>query len=527
MRKLNTDNIAIIKRGLTIALLMSIIGELIFFPSLANFIGCLMALLCLKIFLILFKRQIILQYPFSFCMFLSMFLYRYIPLIATLFEGKPISYGFEIPFETFIFETLLFVTGALAYYFACYNNGKIKNNIINKALFKLNFFDVDTRAIWCLGFLGIAVRLYNFNAGEVEFGDVGGKFISALNYLMLAPIVLFFPTLLNLKKDPFNQKKLWMYIFAITALNIASNSRQNIIAPFGLYLLLYFLYMLQQKIQLTSVLSPKKIMLILFIVFFGFGILADLSLAMLKNRAIRSDISKTELFQQTLITFQDDKEMSQLRATARGEKFTIDSHATNYNQGWTEDYIDNFMLNRYANIRISDETIYLANKVGYGNDAMQTNFNNKVLDIFPTNFLFFLGVDKDKSKTVYSSGDYLYFLASNIGLGGFRVTSHIGDGLANFGIIYFPLQFICWFLVFKLLNCFIFFTSKGEVYSVFGLMNVFIFLGMFRNANGIVLDISYVIRGFWQSCFTYLFVFFIVKFLLRFFPRKYLTKRIN
>lgn len=37
-----------------------------------------------------------------------------------------------------------------------------------------------------------------------------------------------------------------------------------------------------------------------------------------------------------------------------------------YSEGWDETYVDNFLLNRYCNMRITDETLYYAMKLKDG-----------------------------------------------------------------------------------------------------------------------------------------------------------------
>jgi hypothetical protein len=138
---------------------------------------------------------------------------------------------------------------------------------------------------------------------------------------------------------------------------------------------------------------------------------------------------------------------------------------------------------------------------------MKRDIIERVFSLLPTPILNLFGFSIDKSGREYSRGDFLY----GQGFGGYRVTSHVGDGLATFGYLYFPLQFVVLFFVFLLLNSLVFFTKIGVLYSPFGLINVFTFLGMFRNANGITMDLSYCLRGFWQGCFTYLILFQVVK----------------
>ena len=100
-------------------MVVAIIGELLIFPSLINILGCIMATVSFVIFQYFLKDRYILQYPFTFLLFISIFFYRYLPLIATLLEFKPITIGFERPFQTFVGETAWFLMAALAFYLAC------------------------------------------------------------------------------------------------------------------------------------------------------------------------------------------------------------------------------------------------------------------------------------------------------------------------------------------------------------------------------------------------------------------------
>jgi hypothetical protein len=184
---------------------------------------------------------------------------------------------------------------------------------------------------------------------------------------------------------------------------------------------------------------------------------------------------------------------------------------TNYHQAWSEDYVDNFMLERYANMRITDETLYLAEKKGYSSKQMLDSFKTSIIGLFPSPILNFFGIDFNKSLFEFSRGDLL----SGRSLGGYRVTSHVGDGLATFGYWYFPFQTIVFFIVFKLLNTFVHYSHNSIKYAPLAIMSIFSFLGMFRNANGITSDIGYIIRGFLQDIITYMIIYMIVKIIFQ------------
>ncbi|MBE8719327.1 hypothetical protein [Sphingobacterium pedocola] len=509
------DKLSGIKKIVDVILYVAVFFEVLFFPEIGNLIGCVMTLFCWWIFRYFFLfKKIILLHPFSFLMFLSMFMYRFVPFIATLVEGKPITYGFENAYETFFYETLLFVVSALAFYFASVQVVKPASNFVQEKLCKLNFYKSDIVVLWVMGFIGLIAQLYSLMiGGRSEYGDVLSKSIAGIQYMIYAPSILLFPSLTS-QRYTVNRAHVLIYLGVVFTLSLATNSRQTMLMPVATLTLLFCLDILRRNLSIRQFVSPMK--LAGFVVFFVFGmsLISDISIAMLANRGIRAHVSREELFIQTWNTLQNREQMDQLRKiSSQYEIITNESYMIN---GWTETYIDNFMLNRYGNMRISDQTIYYANVVGWENLKMRDDLITKIWAILPTPILNNLGVKINKEDLEYSRGDYLYNLATGSGgLGGYRVTSHIGDGLATWGMWYFPIQFVIFYLVFKLLDCFVLYTKRGFIYSPYGLMSIFLFLGMFRNANGHFQDISYLMRGFWQDCFTYLVVYWLIKTLTK------------
>ena len=86
-----------------ILLIIAVIAEMIFFPSIDNLLGCGMTIISWVLFAnIVLNKAIIHKHFFAWLMLLSMSFYRILPLFATLLEGKPISYGFSNSLDTFI-----------------------------------------------------------------------------------------------------------------------------------------------------------------------------------------------------------------------------------------------------------------------------------------------------------------------------------------------------------------------------------------------------------------------------------------
>lgn len=508
------DLIFLLRKWMGIILYLSVALEIIFFPSWANLAGCVMELIVWYIFrTFFFKKKIILEHFFSFLTFLSMFLARYIPLPATLLEGKPITYGFEGPFQTFFWETIMFIVASLAFYAAIQTKDR-RNNLIQRTLHRLQFFKTDAITLWFLGFIGLAVRIQQLSvAGEVQYGDVSNKFLAGLIYLQYAPILMLFPALSGLKYQRRRNLLVWLYTSLIFVASFATNSRQSMIYPIFTIVLLFFLYLLKENVSIFRILSPGKILIISLSVLFGLNFLSDVSVAMLANRSIRSDIGRAELFEKTVETLQNEELMNRLRNNSLEKRSTL----ITYNMGWDENYLDNFMLNRYGNLRVSDQTIYYAEKIGFQNIKMQESFFDKVLAIYPLPILSFLGIKLDKNQLQYSPGDMLYMIGGGRNaLGTFRVTSLIADGLATFGYLCFPILFILLYFSFRLLDCLIFHSKDKIVYSTLGLISVFDFLGMFRNSISCTVPVAFILREFWQLCIT----FWVIVYIIRFIPFK-------
>lgn len=503
------DIILLLRKWLGIILYLSIVGEMIIFPSWQNLAGCIMEIIVWLIFrTFFFKKKIILEHPFSFLTFLSMFLARYLPLPATLIEGKPITYGFETPYQTFFWETIMFFVCSLAFYTAIRTKSN-SNNAIQRTLRSLSFFRTDATTLWLLGVIGLVVRIQQLSVAEdVQFGDVNNKFLAGLVYLQYSPIIMLFPTLSGINFNKRRNLFVWLYTGFIFIASFATNSRQSMIYPIFTIMLLFFLYILKDNINIFRILSASKIIIILVVAFFGLDLLSDISIAMLANRSIRSDISRAELFDKTVETLQNDEVMNRLRNASLEKRSNIGS----YYIGWDETYLNNFMLNRYGNMRVSDQTLYYADKIGFANSRMQDSFFDKVLAIYPLPVLSTLGIKLDKNKLLYSPGDMLYMIGGGSNaLGGYRVTSLIADGLATFGYLCFPILYILLFTSFKLLDCLVYYSKNGIVYSTLGLISVFDFLGMFRNSISCSVPVAFILREFWQLCVTFWIIVFLIK----------------
>ena len=493
----------IIKYG-NIIVSICILLEMLIWPSVNNFFGCLMTAISWFIFSkIGLNEQVIRDHTFAWLVFVSMSLYRILPLIATMLEGHSIGYNFLVPLSTYCGETLLYLISALAFYLAI--NTKSSLLLLKRTLFSFNFYErVSYKTLWVLGVLGLIGKIY-VTLNNIEYGDIIGKTLVGFTFFQYAPILTCFPKLIgdiNSNKIFVFNKKCIFYLILLVILSFAANSREEMLEPIGTFVLLLFLSYLNSSLSIRQSINKGYIIVGVLATLFIIPTLNDISLAMLYNRQYRKDISRTELFVKTFDTFRDQRKMEELRSLK--EKKDIKAVKAESSRTWSETYVNNFALNRYCNLKVADNTLYHAKKVGFANKQMFDDFWIEIVALLPTPVLNYLNIEYDKN-TRYSRGDKLKALSLNRHpFASYLITSHLADGLVTFGYWYFPIEFFLFFVRFLFLDTFLI-KYKGNIhYSILGLITIFSFLAMFRHAGGCCDSLSYILRGYWQDVILFI-----------------------
>ena len=428
-----------------------------------------------------------------------------------MLEGNSIGYNFVLPFETYCGETLLYLISALAFYLAL----KYRDSLLSlkKILFQCGFYDkVNDKALWGIGLLGFCINVYVVSR-NIAFGDVIGKTLTGFTFLQFAPLLLFFPVLTKSINDSiiiYNPKCLF-YLILLVIVAFATNQREKILEPICTFILLFLLSYVNCAKEIRYNIIKKYFACGFILLIFIFPIINDISLAMLYNRAFKDDIDRIELFRRTMDTFLDKEKMETLYLLKEKKNEKESAVSIENTKKWTEVYVSNFALNRYCNLKVSDNTLFHAKKVGFPNEIMYNSFWDDIIQLLPTPILNYFEFEYDKNER-YSSGDRLKALSENRHpFRSFLVTSHLADGLLTFGYWYFPIEFVLFFLRFLFLDTFLF-RYKGQVfYSILGLITIFSFLGMFRNAGGCCDSLSYLLRGYWQDVILFIIGFTLLR----------------
>jgi hypothetical protein len=217
--------------------------------------------------------------------------------------------------------------------------------------------------------------------------------------------------------------------------------------------------------------------------------------AMVMVRGQRGDVSPAELLDQTFTQFQDRQAITRYRLAAAEVDPTSD---------WSETYVSNLFLARFANAKFPDNSLENAAKLFPAQrDEMAAFQWWRLLAILPTPVLSLLGVPEEiKSEVIsYSFGDKLYFLASGseYALGGFRTGHFFGTGTAGFGLGYLVILLLGFLLVFPLVDAHAVVATGGS--SIAPLISAVAITQLiawftFSNAESVIAILAFPLRGF-------------------------------
>lgn len=500
----NISNISVIKASLWAILFASIVVELLLFPKLENFVGCLVSLASTWIFFTwVFKIEIIRQRPVCFIAFLQLFLFMYLPLPVTLLDGNEMSHDLFIPNQTYLLQLLYFCICVSAFQLS---GAMVNKNRVFFLLKRLGYFiKPSNRQLWILGLIGLFFRLFMMT----RHGSAGTGTLNMFSVLIYSPICILFGPLLG--KEKCSKKTSYIvygYIAFLVVLLIATNSRSQMLSPlvvFAFYYLIWQIYTYKKTLWL----SYKKMIVLIVSLFVLAGPASDMAIAMVVVRGERSSMSFSELLDKSIETFQDKGRLNAYR------KLMEDRNQSTVGVEWQESYVSSPFLDRLCNYRVADATIYHAQRVGYGNSEMKNLFRDRLETMFPGPISEFLFHNVNKSDLDFSSMDKLYFLSTRNGMGGYIVGGDVGLGLATFDYFYFLLCFLVYFCVFYILDGVAKFINRKTIISIFTLNSIyFTYFLMFQVGNGLIAPTIYVLWGFWWTSFWYCVVYKLVRLIV-------------
>lgn len=491
-------------RLLRVFLLLACTLQIAFFPSLANIIGCLSSIFALIVYEKAALNPSIIYYrPFSFIAVSCLFLFMYLPPIATIIDGNPMIHNMETPVETFLLQTLYYIITISAFTLA--GKWSIKDRKISQLFYRIGYFNVlDARTIWILAFLGLLPKIYLMINQFGEDLTEGAGTANMLAMLTFLPICLLYKNLYGGSGYVTRRWIVFVYITVLSIINIGTNSRNAIISLFLTWGIIHFIHLIRDANSLTLSISAKKFVIVFVLFFLAIGPLSRLSSSMIFVRNQRSDMNAKELIVESIEMYRDDDRYD--KAMRLMESINQVNNQEHINIEWNEAYVDNLFLHRLCNYRIVDNSIYYANMLGYMNSDMIDEFICQLKLMYPQPIVNLFFGNLDRNKHSFSMMDHLTFLLMSRP-SSFLVGGDVGLGLSVFGYFFFFIVFFVYICLFFLFDQMVIFRNGEVVCPAMSLILVYsVYFECLEVANGISNHLSFLLWGFWFRSFIFGFI---------------------
>lgn len=510
--ELNYDSVSIIKKIIWTLLTLSIILELFFFPTTENAVGCLTFIYAWGLVdKFVFKRKYLVS---SLCLpvitvFGLAFMYFFLPLPITLIEAKPLTFNFEIPYITWI-NQILFITSVVIAFRICKFFYR-PNCWLNSIWRYMGYFKRPTESqIWMLGFLGVgALLLQIFIQGvgsDEKIKNMGFmmQFVGFFKSFAVFPIILVIPGYYTNSNKIIYKRNVIVYLFFLILIGVATTKRaimfQPIIALISSYVLLLIL-------NNQILLNVKKMFLIIVGVYLVTGPVSDMAMAMILNRAISYQQNASKTFENIIDLYKDKEKLHYLYQSKLIES---DNQGKN-EDGWSEYYVDNILLDRFCNIRVVDATIYHAQNLGFGKSMLMKDYaKDFFINMLPS---FMLG-SIEKNREITSPGDILSSesLRRHTLYKGYRVAGDTGVGLSLWGYSFYVINTLVIVAYFYFISSMLRIDKNGKVViPIPVLASLMVFFMIFGNSFGIFKFFQFILRDGWEAILVYCLVFHIIR----------------
>ena len=495
--------------------------EFVFFPSLeilyaiiVSIIGCV---ICRKI---VFTSYNLLHYPVStLAITFYVFFFMVMPMPATLLELKPVSYNLYDVVNTY--TNLLTLEVALIVTHLLYKLIVGNKNFIRTIFYKTNFFACFTSSeLWTIILISLLLYIYRiWNQGLYdEYARNTATSLPTELYILnllfgesYQLVSIFYFRKFGIIKQPYIIKNWAIILIAVLSLivGIASNMRTASVLVFANTFFLFIVYVIYVQFNYQAYFKPKILISVIILVYFFFGPFMDISKAMLVNRGDRYGVSGAEMLSTTLDTY------SQIQNEDASLRF-IEDNPNKKDIIWDEEYLSNDILNRFCSIKILDETLFHAQRIGYANAEMRQELLLKLFDSFPSIVKSWLGITIPDNFRMHSLTDKLYNLSVHsyspfTPMGGVKVGTLQGLGLALFGYWYLILIIPVFIIIFFLLDATVCFKDGRIRFSLWFFANIILCCYYFSDRHYYSYELRFIMRTYIESVVFYLIAINIVK----------------
>lgn len=458
-----------------------------------------------------FTEKNLLKYPVStIAIVMYPFFFMFLPPIATMLELKPVTYNLHSTLETYFQMLVLFST--LIVIHSLYRRFCI-GIWHKKILVRLGYFrKLSTQELWVTIIISLVVyvySIYSYGLYDENMENTRAEmpiWIQAVSFVFgsaYSIVFVFYMKRMEIIRGNNKVHSVLVCIVVVITLitGIATNMRTASIVCFSTGMFIFIVYDLYYPVDFQKFFSLKKILLGTMAVWFFTGPFMDISNAMLLSRGDRYGKSGMEVLEMTLSHMGEAKK-------ERSDSKDISSRKIY----WDEEYLDNHILNRFCSIKILDESLFHAHRCGYSNPIMRETLLLKICDDLPGPVKDMFGVYIPNNIRSYSLTDKMYTLSvSGAPLGGVKIGTLQGLGLALWGWWYILILAPVYFILFFLLDSAIF-IYKGELkISYWFLFNVVALVYWFSDRHYYQWEFRWIMRTFWESTFFFLIYIKLIK----------------
>lgn len=502
------DNIRFIFKTINLILLFSSIIEICFFPSIYNVYFIINSIICVSILrkfhLTTYK---LLYYPVStIAIFMYILFFAVLPLPATLLELKPVSYNLHNPIETFsnvlLLECILILTQNI--YIKIFGKRNIVRNLLLKtsAFSKLSFSE-----LWFLIIISVALHVYIIMSRGLYVNDDSNVYSTLPSYLYILNLLIggFTPMIFLFLFRKFNVIKNESYkiyyipiimiavllFFVGIATNMRTSAIQTVSVAFFLFIY-YWIFFLSKKSF-----NKKFIFIGCVVAYFFLGPFMNISKAMVNVRNERTGLSGTEVLEMTFSNMnKNDTNIDETKV---------------YSYLYSEEYLSNDILQRFCSIKILDETLYRAKQLGYSNSKMIKHLDDTILSFIPGFIKDILNLKVNKIDATLTDR-LAYESRSTSQLGGAKIGTLQGLGLALYGWWYIPIIMLVYIIIFYLMDSLLYFNNGRMSFSWIFLCNCVTFCYWFSDRHYYTWEYRFLMRSFIEMViFTTLTIYIIKK----------------
>lgn len=390
-----------------------------------------------------------------------------LPLVAQTLDGRPIVFNLLSPRETFEWTIAFQFVILLAH--ATYTHSRTLQRpsrwLAERVLRPFWVFRMPrAMELWGLGAMGMGASWISriLYSGDIDFGNVGGKFLQALVPFIVAP---FFIPLRGLflkqavRSPTGTTLQLVGYFGLVVATAVFFNAR-------GVFAIVLFTVLLATVLMISMrrlVLSDRAK------IFIGIGALAvipltsvaqDLATAMQLARGLRGTASPLEIAQETVRAFGDHDALDSWRKSEMLK--TADSGYS----GYSEVYLNSEFLQRLTYTKYTDLTVNSSLRLtDFQRRAVREDAYEGIISIMPTPIINFLGLSVDKSNRGYSTGDVYANFGFNQEPGGQRTGSSITNSIDVLDVFWPPVIYLICIATFILLDSYSLKSDEGTAIS--------------------------------------------------------------